>query len=408
MIEDDSHRPVPSQETSMRTALTRLAILTLLAPPLSAQTADDIIARYVKTVGGMERIQAVTTLRRSGRFTGGGGFEATVVQESKRPNKVRQEFVFQGMTGVNAYDGKTGWKIEPWQGKKDPEALSEEEMKSIVEDADFDEPLVNYQQKANKVELVGMDQVQGSDVFKLKVTLASGDVRYYYLDTDYYVPIKIEMKRMIRGAEQEFEMSLGDYKAVAGWYLPYSIETRRRGSDDAQKITYRRIEANVPIDDRRFAKPVTAGGGGPNDDHSPDGSPRRVRAYRALGDERAGSDDATSRAGEGGLRNDLWPRRPQHRVRSNERPRGGPRRSPRRGAPHGVRRGRERRGVEVRQRRHDLQTGVRPPAGAIHRRHHHRSQESAGGVGRHRGGVDAQQHVHRGRRLQVRRRRREL
>ncbi|HEX9547268.1 MAG TPA: hypothetical protein VF942_08015 [Acidimicrobiales bacterium] len=246
----------------MRTALTRLAILTLLAPPLSAQTADDLIARYVKTVGGMERIQAVTTLRRSGRFTGGGGFEATVVQESKRPNKVRQEFSLQGMTGVTAYDGRSGWKIEPWQGKKDPEALSEDEMRQIVEDADFDEPLVNYRQKGNKVELVGMDQVQGSDVFKLKVTLASGDVRYYYLDTDYYVPIKIEMKRMIRGAEQEFEMSLGDYKAVAGWYLPYSIETRRRGSDDAQKITYRRIEANVPIDDRRFAKPVTAGGGG--------------------------------------------------------------------------------------------------------------------------------------------------
>src|SRR2546425_12017675 len=70
-----------------------------LPMPLSAQTADDIIARYIKTVGGMERIQAVTTLRRTGRFTGGGGFEATVIQESKRPNKVRQEFSLQGMTG---------------------------------------------------------------------------------------------------------------------------------------------------------------------------------------------------------------------------------------------------------------------------------------------------------------------
>jgi hypothetical protein len=229
--------------------------LALLAPPLPAQTADEIIAKYVTTVGGMEKIQAVTTLRRTGKFTGGGGFEANVVQESKRPNRVRQEFLFQGMTGVNAYDGKTGWKIEPWQGKKDAEALSEEEMKEIVEDADFDEPLVNYRQKGNKVELVGTEQIEGTDVFKLKVTLASGDVRFYYMDTDYYVPIKIEMKRMIRGAEQELETSLGDYKAVAGWYLPYSVETGRKGSDDRQKITFERIEANVPIDDARFAKP---------------------------------------------------------------------------------------------------------------------------------------------------------
>src|SRR5712692_1823590 len=243
----------------MRNALLALASVAAISAPLGAQstpTADDIIARYTKTIGGADKIQAIRTLRRIGKYTGDDGFEAIVIEESSRPNKVREEFSIQGMTGINAYDGANGWKIDPFGGKKDPESLSEEEMRSIVEDSDFDEPLINYRQKGNKVELVGMDQVEGSDVFKLKVTLASGDVRYYYLDTDYYVPIKIEMKRMIRGAEQEFEMSLGDYKAVAGWYLPYSIESRRRGSDDAQKITYGRIEANVPIDDGRFVKPA--------------------------------------------------------------------------------------------------------------------------------------------------------
>lgn len=239
----------------MRNALIRLAGLALWATSLSAQTADDIIARYIKTVGGMERIQSVQTLRRTGRFTGGGGFEAVVVEESKRPNSVRQEFSLQAMTGVNAYDGHTGWKIEPWQGKKDPEALSEEELRDIVEESDFDGPLINYQQKGNRVEFLGQEQVEGTDAFKLKVTLASGDVRYFYMDTDYYVPIRIETKRMIRGAEQEFETSLGDYKEVAGWYLPHSFETGLRGSQDRQKITFDRIEANVSIDDRRFAQP---------------------------------------------------------------------------------------------------------------------------------------------------------
>jgi len=239
----------------MRKPLLTLAGLAALAAPLPAQTADEIIAKYLTNVGGMDKIQAVTTLRRTGKIVLGGGFEAGVIQESKRPNKLRQEFVFQGMTGVNAYDGKTGWKIEPWQGKKDPEALSEEEMKQIVEDADFDEALVNYRQKGNKVELAGTEQVEGTDVYKLKVTLASGDLRYYYMDTDFYVPIKIDIKRMIRGAEQEFETTLGDYKAVAGWYLPYSIETTRKGSEDTQKITFDKIEANVPVDDGRFAKP---------------------------------------------------------------------------------------------------------------------------------------------------------
>src|SRR5438552_15122603 len=127
----------------MRNTLLRLAGLALFALPLSAQTADDIIAKYIKTVGGMDRIQAVTTLRRTGKFTGGGGFEAAVLQENKRPNKVREEFSLQGLTGVNAYDGHTGWKIEPWQGQKDAEALSEEEMREMVEVADIDEALIN-------------------------------------------------------------------------------------------------------------------------------------------------------------------------------------------------------------------------------------------------------------------------
>ena len=150
-------------------------VLAFVGLPLLAQTADDIISKYIKTVGGMEKINAVNSLRRTGKFTGGGGFEAGILEENKRPNLVRQEFLLQGMVGVTAYDGRNGWKIEPWQGKKDPEPLGEDEMKGIVENSDFDGPLVNYGQKGNKIEFVGMEPVEGTDAYKLKVTLASGD-----------------------------------------------------------------------------------------------------------------------------------------------------------------------------------------------------------------------------------------
>lgn len=243
----------------MRRVLLLLAGLVLFTMPAAAQTAEEIITKYIKTVGGPEKIQAVKTLRRAGKFTGGGGFEAAILEENKRSNMVRQEFSLQGMTQINAYDGKTGWKIEPWQGKKDVETLGEEEMKQIVEDSDFDGPLVNYQQKGNKIEFVGMEPVEGTDAFKLKVTLANGDVRYYYMDTDYYVPIKIDTKRMIRGAEREYETSLGDYKEVAGWYLPHSLEVNAKGSQNKQKVTYEKIEANVAIDDSRFHIPPAPG-----------------------------------------------------------------------------------------------------------------------------------------------------
>src|SRR5256885_17045757 len=116
----------------MHRILAMIAIVTVCGFAASAQTADEVVARYVKAVGGMDKIQAVHSLRRSGKYIGGGGFEAVIMQENKRDASVREEFSLQGMTAINAYDGKAGWKIEPWNGKKDAESLGEEEMKSIV------------------------------------------------------------------------------------------------------------------------------------------------------------------------------------------------------------------------------------------------------------------------------------
>jgi hypothetical protein len=239
--------------------LPAIALLVLLSggTAAGAQTADDLIARYVKTIGGMQRIDSARTIRRVGKYVGGGGFEADVVQENKRGGMLRTEFSLQGMTQVTAYDGKAGWKIDPFGGKKDAESLSEEEMHGVLIDSDFDEPLINYRAKGSKAEFIGMDQFEGTDVYKVKLTLRNGDVRTYFLDIDSYVPIKIEETQMIRGSAREMETTLGDYKPVSGWYVPYALEMGMKGQDK-QKITFSRIELNVPIDDGRFVRPPLA------------------------------------------------------------------------------------------------------------------------------------------------------
>ena len=194
----------------------------------------------------MERLRAVQSVRKSGKLYGGGGFEAVVTNENRRPNKVREEFTFGGMTGVTAFDGKSGWKFEPFGGKKDTETLSEDEAKGIVEDAEFDDPLFNYRERGNKVELVGTDQIEGTDVYKLKVTLASnGDVRTYYLDADSFLELKIETQTMIRGAIQEAEIYFGDYEKVDGIYFPFEV-----GNNHIDTMTL-----NPKLDPAQFAVP---------------------------------------------------------------------------------------------------------------------------------------------------------
>lgn len=239
----------------------RFAVLAFAAAPLFGQTppaptADEIVAKYVEKIGGTGKIEAVKTLKRTGKFRGGGGFEAKFVEWNKRPDLVREDFTYQGMTGVTAWDGKTGWKIEPWQGKKDPEPLAEDELKDIIEDSDFDGQLVHYREKGNRLEYAGTEPVEGSDTWRLKLTLKNGDVTYYYIDTEDLVPIKLEFKRMIRGAERVIEVLPGDYKAVDGWYIPHSYEQGRPGSSQRSSFVFEKIEANVPMDDSLFAKPA--------------------------------------------------------------------------------------------------------------------------------------------------------
>lgn len=240
----------------MRRALWLLVLTALAAVAAGAQTADDIVNRYIQAMGGRAKLAAIQTVRATGRFNGGGGFEADVVDEAKRGNKVRHEFMIQGFTAVQAYDGKNGWRINPFGGKKDAEAMGEDQLKQIAEESDFGGPLIDYVAKGHKIEFVGREDFEGSDAFKLKVTLSNGTVKHYFLDVDYYIPIKVETTQIIRGTEVEFEEILGNYKQVDGVYFPFSVESGAKGSQNRQVVTYSKIEVNVPIDDARFAMPV--------------------------------------------------------------------------------------------------------------------------------------------------------
>jgi outer membrane lipoprotein-sorting protein len=239
----------------LRKCLLSLMALAALAWPAAAQNVDEIIAKNIQAHGGLEKLKAVKAMRMTGKISLGQGLEAPAVIEQKRPNSFRLELTLQGLTLVQAYDGKAGWQIIPFGGKKDPEPMGEDELKAAAEQADFDGPLVEYKEKGHQVELLGKEQVEGTDTYKLKVTLKNGDVRYLYLDTDSYLEIKSEGKRTVRGTEVEGETAIGDYKEVGGLLLPHSIEAGAKGVPQKQKITIEKVELNPTIDDSRFKMP---------------------------------------------------------------------------------------------------------------------------------------------------------
>jgi outer membrane lipoprotein-sorting protein len=230
-------------------------IFVLAAVSAGAQTADDVIAKNIQAEGGLAKLESVQTLRTSGKMTI-QGFEVRFVEVAKRSDKVREEMTVQGMSQVRAYDGKTAWQINPFEGRRDPELLSADDSKDLQIDADIDGPLVNHEEKGHKAELVGHDSVEGTDCYKIKLTLKNGDIRYYYIDTDSLMKLKLETQTSIRGSIQESETYYGDYEEVNGMYYPFAFETGPKGGTDRVKFTVEKIEQNVPVDDSLFSMPV--------------------------------------------------------------------------------------------------------------------------------------------------------
>jgi outer membrane lipoprotein-sorting protein len=240
----------------MRKILMGLGFALALAIPSFAETVDEVIAKNMEARGGLEKIKAVQSMRFTGTMTIGPGMEAPAVLELKRPNKMRMDLTFQGMTATQAYDGKAGWQVMPFQGNPNAEPMSPEDLKDADEQADMDGPLVDYKAKGNKVELIGKDKVEGTDAYKLQLTLKNGDVRYVYLDTETYLEIKGESKRMVRGTEVETEQTVGDYKEVGGLLIPHAFENGAKGRPEKQKISIQKVELNPTLDEGRFAMPV--------------------------------------------------------------------------------------------------------------------------------------------------------
>ena len=204
-----------------------LTFALLLTAPAWTQTAAELVARNLQARGGAEKIKALRTLRATGKVQQ-GSFTLQVENDAMAPDKLRQNFTLQGMTAVQAYDGSTGWKIDPFGGRRDPEIMGEEELRDMVEDANFAGPLVDYEAQGNRIEFLGKETLDGDDVYRLKVTLKNGDLYYYYLDPETFLEVRMEKVQFIRGSVKESVIECGSYKLVAGVYLPFTYRGRQQ------------------------------------------------------------------------------------------------------------------------------------------------------------------------------------
>lgn len=241
-----------------RFAVVVAGLLVLGAGRAQAITLDELIAKHIEARGGLANLRALKSVRATGhvRF-GGGNFTVDVdyAQLRARPSLYRDEGTLQGLTQINAWDGKEGWAVSPFQGRKDPQHSSTDDSKNLEQQADLDGPLVDAEEKGNKIELLGKDEAEGRPAWKLKVTRKNGDERIVYIDAETYLQTVTITRRTVGGREIEIKSIIDDYRSVDGLELPHSFDAAAPGMPQGQSMRFRKAEINVPIDDSRFKKP---------------------------------------------------------------------------------------------------------------------------------------------------------
>ncbi len=230
-------------------------LVTLLAASAAAQaqTVEEIVAKNLEAKGGAEKWNAITAVKMTGTFTR-EGMQLPMTVYAKRPNYTRQEMVLKDRKLVQAFDGTTGWLINPMISDA-PQELPRHVSAMMQNTADFDGPLVDYKTKGHSIELVGREKLGASDVYHLKITMKTGQVQHYYLDAESGIELKkSEDVDLGQGQKQTFETEMSDYRPVDGVMVAHSV-TQRINQKPVGQISIDNVEFNPVVDDSLFRMP---------------------------------------------------------------------------------------------------------------------------------------------------------
>jgi outer membrane lipoprotein-sorting protein len=235
--------------------LSILLALTLTAFVMKAQTADEVVEKYLKAIGGADKWKKLesTVMTAKGESQ---GMNFPVTMTAMRPNSLKVEIDIQGMKMIQpCFDGTTAWGINPFGGGAEPTKMDEETTKEYARN-NFEDEFIDYKTKGHIVTLEGTEEAEGTKCFKLKIVLKQGGEKIFFIDVENFIPIMMREFAMAGPNKgQASETVMGDYKEVEGMMMPHSIEQKAGGQTQAV-IKIEKIEINPKIDKSIFAFPV--------------------------------------------------------------------------------------------------------------------------------------------------------
>ncbi|MFN4285388.1 MAG: hypothetical protein ACK4E8_05430 [Lacibacter sp.] len=212
-----------------------------------AQTADEIVSKYLAAIGGADNWKKVNSMVQTGSMNVQGA-DIQVTMTTLHNQGTRQDISLMGMSGYQIVTPTEGWSFMPFQGQAAPEAMSADEVKDGQDGLDAQGPLVDYAAKGHKVEYLGKENVEGTECHKLKLTYKWGKVETMYFHPQTFYLVQTVSVRKVNG--QEFELSTGysnHTKLPEGIVVPMNISIPLGPGFNAD-MTIEKVEINKPVD----------------------------------------------------------------------------------------------------------------------------------------------------------------
>lgn len=203
---------------------------------VKAQTADEVIAKHITAIGGAENWKKVNSMKMEGILQVQGA-EVNVVVTVLHGKGMRQDISVMGMTGYEIVTPTEGWDFMPFQGQTEPEAKTAEELAEAQDNLDAQGELIDYAAKGHKVELIGKEDVEGTECFKLKVTKKGGSVSTLFFDPKTFYIVQSKSTQKANGQEMEVTTSFSNYEKLPEGIVVAKSMTLPFGEMNMSKIT---------------------------------------------------------------------------------------------------------------------------------------------------------------------------
>jgi hypothetical protein len=220
---------------------------------LAAQDLNEVLKNHYETIG-MDKLHQINNMVTKGTINQ-MGMDLTYTVTVTRAGKMFLEVPIQGMVMKRGFDGTVAWMTAPWTGSSDPVELGDFEKKMVRVQSDLDGMLYDYENKGYKAEFLGKEDMEGSGVYLIKLTDATGDEYTYYIDAENFVVLKVKGSLNYQGSKIEAETFMSNYKPIEGIIMPYSMESKMNGQTQSI-ITVNEYLFNQEINDSIFMKPA--------------------------------------------------------------------------------------------------------------------------------------------------------